>query len=95
MPTETVELAAESGTHRIVLGMAHRGRLNVIVHTLGRPPRRLTLLHLDGSENRLPAPGSAVLLGDREVGFIGSSARHFELGPIGLGLLKRNALWIM
>ena len=34
---ETVELAAESGTHRIVLGMAHRGRLNVIVHTLGRP----------------------------------------------------------
>ena len=34
---ETVELAAESGTHRIVLGMAHRGRLNVIVHTLGLP----------------------------------------------------------
>jgi 2-oxoglutarate dehydrogenase E1 component len=34
---ETIELAAEGGTHRIVLGMAHRGRLNVIVHTLGRP----------------------------------------------------------
>ena len=34
---ETVELAAETGTHRIVLGMAHRGRLNVIVHTLGLP----------------------------------------------------------
>ena len=34
---EAVELAAETGTHRVVLGMAHRGRLNVIVHTLGRP----------------------------------------------------------
>lgn len=69
----------------------YRGQETVArVHTLGRPPRRLTLLHLDGSENRLPAPGSPVLLGDREVGFIGSSARHFELGPIGLGLLKRN-----
>ena len=37
MLDEAVELAAESGTHRIVLGMAHRGRLNAIVHTLGRP----------------------------------------------------------
>jgi folate-binding protein YgfZ len=69
----------------------YRGQETVArVHTLGRPPRRLTLLHLDGSENRLPAAGSPVLHGDREVGFVGSSARHYELGPIGLGLLKRN-----
>ncbi|GAB7002784.1 folate-binding protein YgfZ [Nocardioides sp. AN3] len=69
----------------------YRGQETVArVHTLGRPPRRLTLLHLDGSENRLPAAGSPVLLGDREVGFVGSSARHHELGPIALGLLKRN-----
>ena len=34
---EAVELAAENGTHRVVLGMAHRGRLSVIVHTLGKP----------------------------------------------------------
>jgi folate-binding Fe-S cluster repair protein YgfZ len=62
------------------------------VHTLGRPPRRLTLLHLDGSENRLPAVGSPVTVpgSDRPVGFVGSSARHHELGPIGLALLKRN-----
>jgi folate-binding Fe-S cluster repair protein YgfZ len=60
------------------------------VHTLGRPPRRLTLLHLDGSENRLPAQGTDVLLGDRAVGFVGSSARHHELGPIAMALLKRN-----
>ena len=73
----------------------YRGQETVArVHTLGRPPRRLTLLHLDGSENRLPTPGSPVLLGSaedgRSVGFVGSSARHFELGPIALGLIKRN-----
>jgi folate-binding Fe-S cluster repair protein YgfZ len=69
----------------------YRGQETVArVHTLGRPPRRLTLLHLDGSENRLPAQGAEVLLGDRPVGFVGSSARHHELGPIGLALLKRN-----
>jgi 2-oxoglutarate dehydrogenase E1 component len=34
---EAVELAAENGAHRVVLGMAHRGRLAVITHTLGRP----------------------------------------------------------
>jgi folate-binding Fe-S cluster repair protein YgfZ len=69
----------------------YRGQETVArVHTLGRPPRRLTLLHLDGSENRLPAAGSPILHGEREVGFVGSSARHYELGPIALGLLKRN-----
>ncbi len=69
----------------------YRGQETVArVHTLGRPPRRLTLLHLDGSENRLPAAGSEVLLGDKAVGFVGSSARHHELGPIALALLKRN-----
>jgi folate-binding Fe-S cluster repair protein YgfZ len=60
------------------------------VHTRGRPPRRLTLLHLDGSENRLPAVGADLQLGDRTVGFVGSSARHHELGPIALALVKRN-----
>ena len=69
----------------------YRGQETVArVHTLGRPPRRLTLLHLDGSENRLPTEGSPVLHGEREVGFVGSSARHHELGPIALALLKRN-----
>jgi folate-binding protein YgfZ len=69
----------------------YRGQETVArVHTLGRPPRRLTLLHLDGSENRLPAAGSPVTFEGREVGFVGSSARHHELGPIALALLKRN-----
>ena len=69
----------------------YRGQETVArVHTLGRPPRRLTLLHLDGSDNRLPTRGAAVRDGDREVGFVGSSARHHELGPIALALIKRN-----
>ncbi|WP_104107072.1 folate-binding protein YgfZ [Nocardioides sp. 616] len=69
----------------------YRGQETVArVHTLGRPPRRLTMLHLDGTENRLPAVGSEVLHGDRVVGFVGSSARHHELGPIALALVKRN-----
>jgi folate-binding protein YgfZ len=68
----------------------YRGQETVArVHTLGRPPRRLTLLHLDGSDNRLPAQGAVLLHGGREIGFVGSSARHHELGPIALGLVKR------
>ncbi|MGH3358766.1 MAG: YgfZ/GcvT domain-containing protein [Nocardioidaceae bacterium] len=69
----------------------YRGQETVArVHTLGRPPRRLTLLHLDGSAEHLPPHGSALTLDDREIGFVGSSARHHELGPIALGVVKRN-----
>ena len=69
----------------------YRGQETVArVHTLGRPPRRLTLLHLDGTENRLPRAGSDLLLDEKVVGFVGSSARHHELGPIALALVKRN-----
>ncbi|MCX6396636.1 MAG: folate-binding protein [Propionibacteriales bacterium] len=68
----------------------YRGQETVArVHTLGRPPRRLTLLHLDGSDNRLPAVGTPLVHAGREIGFVGSSARHYELGPIALGLVKR------
>lgn len=69
----------------------YRGQETVArVHNLGHPPRRLVLLHLDGSEDRLPAHGEPVLLDQAAVGFVGSSARHFELGPIGLALVKRT-----
>ena len=71
----------------------YRGQETVArVHNLGRPPRRLTLLHLDGSENRLPTRGAAVTIAgeERQVGTVGSSARHFEAGPIALALLKRT-----
>jgi tRNA-modifying protein YgfZ len=68
----------------------YRGQETVAkIHNLGRPPRRLTLLHLDGSVNRLPAPGAEVSADGVAIGVMGSSARHHELGPIGLALLKR------
>ena len=70
----------------------YRGQETVArVHTLGRPPRRLVLLHLDGSMEHLPAHGTDVVTDEgRRVGFVGSSARHHELGPIALALVKRN-----
>ncbi|MGB8651725.1 MAG: folate-binding protein [Mycobacteriales bacterium] len=69
----------------------YRGQETVArVHNLGRPPRRLVLLHLDGSDSVLPAVGSAVELGGREVGRLGTAVRHFELGPIALALVKRQ-----
>jgi folate-binding protein YgfZ len=69
----------------------YRGQETVArVHNLGRPPRRLTMLHLDGSENRLPGIGSDLRSGEKVVGRVGTSARHHELGPIALALVKRN-----
>jgi folate-binding protein YgfZ len=69
----------------------YRGQETVArVHNLGHPPRRLVLLNLDGSEDRLPAHGDPVRLDGADVGFVGSAARHYELGPIGLALVKRT-----
>ena len=69
----------------------YRGQETVArVHNLGRPPRRIAFLHLDGSGHTLPDPGAEVLLGDKVVGRVTSVARHHEDGPIALAVLKRN-----
>jgi folate-binding protein YgfZ len=70
----------------------YRGQETVArVHNLGHPPRRLVFLHLDGGADRLPAHGAPIVDPEgREVGFAGSAARHYELGPVGLGLVKRT-----
>lgn len=69
----------------------YRGQETVArVHNLGRPPRRLVRLHLDGSQNHLPVQGAPIVFGGREIGFVGSSARHHEDGPIALALIKRS-----
>jgi tRNA-modifying protein YgfZ len=69
----------------------YRGQETVAkVHNLGHPPRRLVLLHLDGSENVLPVHGDPVFAGDTEVGLVTSSALHYELGPIALAVIKRS-----
>ena len=69
----------------------YRGQETVArVHNLGRPPRRVVFLHLDGSGHVLPERGEPVLLDGREVGVLTSVARHFEQGPIGLAVVKRS-----
>ena len=37
MLDEAIELGADTGAHEVVIGMAHRGRLNVLAHVVGRP----------------------------------------------------------
>lgn len=70
----------------------YRGQETVArVDNLGRPPRTLVLLHLDGSAAELPKPGDPVTAGRRTVGRIGTVVDHFELGPIALALVKRSA----
>jgi len=69
----------------------YRGQETVAkIHNLGHPPRRAVLFHLDGSEGVLPEPGADVRDGDTVIGFLTRAARHYEWGPIGIGLVKRN-----
>jgi folate-binding protein YgfZ len=69
----------------------YRGQETVAkVNNLGQPPRKLVLLHLDGSEIDLPATGADVERGGIKVGFIGTVVRHHELGNIALAVVKRN-----
>ncbi|WP_080128284.1 MULTISPECIES: folate-binding protein YgfZ [unclassified Actinoplanes] len=70
----------------------YRGQETVArVHHLGRPPRRLALLHLDGiATDHPPAQGTPVELDGRAVGFVGTAVRHHELGLVALAVLKRT-----
>ncbi|MGW1282769.1 CAF17-like 4Fe-4S cluster assembly/insertion protein YgfZ [Streptomyces sp. NPDC002586] len=74
----------------------YRGQETVArVQNLGKPPRRLVFLHLDGSDVHLPVPGTELRVADegpegRKIGFVTTSVRHHELGPVALALVKRN-----
>lgn len=68
----------------------YRGQETVArVHNLGKPPRMLVLLHLDGSTDR-PSTGDSVLAGGRVVGRVGTVVDHVDLGAICLALVKRG-----
>ncbi len=70
----------------------YRGQETVSrVHNLGRPPRTLVLLHVDGSDSELPEPGDPVVAGKRTVGRVGTVVEHHEYGPIALALVKRSS----
>jgi len=69
----------------------YRGQETVAkIFNLGNPPRRLVMLHLDGSDVGFPATGTKVENDGVVVGFIGTVARHHELGTIALAMIKRN-----
>ena len=69
----------------------YRGQETVAkVHNLGHPPRRLVMLHLDGSDGVHAAAGSPVMVGETQVGRVTSAALHYELGPIALAVIKRS-----
>jgi hypothetical protein len=99
VPRFGVETDGKSIPHELgLLGAAvhmrkgcYRGQETVArTHNMGKPPRRLVLLHLDGSRDEPPAHGSDVMLGDRRIGFIGMGVQHYELGPIASAVIKRN-----
>lgn len=71
----------------------YRGQETVAkVLNLGQPPRRLVMLHLDGSQDVPVVPGGEVRLGGAEgkvVGVVTSAALHADLGPIALAVVRR------
>ena len=69
----------------------YRGQETVAkIYNLGKPPRRLVMLHLDGHAVVMPPTGTPVMNGEVQVGFLGTVARHHELGPIALAIVKRT-----
>ena len=69
----------------------YRGQETVSrVHNLGKSPRVLVRLQLDGSTgDSMPSPGAEVRSGGRTVGRVGTVVQHHEDGPVALALLKR------
>ncbi|MDR7280428.1 CAF17-like 4Fe-4S cluster assembly/insertion protein YgfZ [Catenuloplanes atrovinosus] len=71
----------------------YRGQETVArVHNLGKPPRRMVLLHLDGISSDEPPARHTPVTNEtgREIGFVGTAVRHHELGTIALAVIKRN-----
>jgi len=69
----------------------YRGQETVArVYNLGKPPRRLVQLMIDGSTNELPEIGTAVLHEGVAVGTLTSVTQDYEVGPLGLAVIKRN-----
>jgi folate-binding protein YgfZ len=84
------ELGVLNGAVHMKKG-CYRGQETVAkIYNLGNPPRRLVMLHLDGSDVGFPAVGTKVENDGVVVGFVGTVARHHELGTIALAIVKRN-----
>jgi folate-binding protein YgfZ len=73
----------------------YRGQETVArVENLGRSPRVLVMLQLDGSAPEDPVPGAEITgpAGGRALGRLGTVVHDCDFGPIGLALVRRNAL---
>ncbi|MCT1451124.1 folate-binding protein YgfZ [Corynebacterium sp. p3-SID1194] len=71
----------------------YRGQETVArVENLGRSPRLMVLVHLDGSAPAEPETGSPVTVGGRTVGRLGTVVHDCDYGPVALALVKRSAL---
>lgn len=71
----------------------YRGQETVAkIHNIGHPPRRLTMLHIDGSEGEVPEPGALIYVEgeERPTGRVTRAAIHHDWGVIALALLKRR-----
>ncbi|MDO5746688.1 MAG: hypothetical protein Q4P66_03390 [Actinomycetaceae bacterium] len=58
---------------------------------LGRPPRRMVFIHIDGSTHERPQHGADIVYGKRAMGKLTSVVYHPEEGWIGLGVVRRAA----
>jgi 2-oxoglutarate dehydrogenase E1 component len=87
MLDEALELAAKAGAHEVVLGMAHRGRLNVLAHTLGVPYEEI-IREFEG-ERMIEAVVSDPEGGTGDVKYhLGArGTRETAAGPIGVTLV--------
>lgn len=71
----------------------YRGQETVArVDNLGRSPRLLVMLQLDGSCPTIPVPGDTITAGTRAVGRVGTVVEDCDNGPIALALVKRSAI---
>lgn len=107
LEAESVDLDEKSIPHEIPhwigrgkrVGAVHlekgcyRGQETVArVENLGRSPRVLVLLHLDGSAPTMPSPGADIQTKGRRVGKLGTVIDDCDYGPIALAVIKRSAL---
>ncbi|MGB6876829.1 MAG: 2-oxoglutarate dehydrogenase E1 component [Candidatus Acidiferrales bacterium] len=94
---EAIESASENGVEEIVLGMSHRGRLNVMIHIVGRPAEDIfarfeevdARSELGGGDVKyhIGATGEYTTLSGRPIGIhLVSNPSHLEaVDPVALG----------
>jgi 2-oxoglutarate dehydrogenase E1 component len=86
MLDESLELAASAGTREVVIGMAHRGRLNVLAHTIGMPYEKI-LREFEGERAlEVVAADAEGGTGDVKYHLGAEGVRNTQAGKIGVTL---------